>query len=106
MLQFSATIFEIIMVVCFGASWPFNIIRAYKARTTKGTSILFMSLIEFGYVCGIFCKVFTLIDKHGLSPLGYIAFAFYIINLLMVLVGIIIYFRNKKFDQERLAKNE
>ena len=25
-----ATIFEIVMVLCFGASWPFNIIRAYK----------------------------------------------------------------------------
>ena len=26
-----ATVFEIVMVLCFGASWPFNIIRAYKA---------------------------------------------------------------------------
>lgn len=23
---------EIIMIVCFGASWPFNVYRSYKAR--------------------------------------------------------------------------
>ena len=26
-------IFEIIMIVSFGASWPFNVMRSYKART-------------------------------------------------------------------------
>lgn len=46
------------MVICFGASWPFNIVRAYKARTAKGTSFLFMSLIGMGYVGGILCKIF------------------------------------------------
>ena len=48
-----ATIFEIVMVLCFGASWPFNIVRAYKARTTKGTSLQFTILIGIGYVGGI-----------------------------------------------------
>ena len=102
MFKIMSTIFDIIMVVCFGASWPFNIIRSYKARTTKGTSIQFMLLIEVGYICGILCKIFTMIDNNGLSWLGYVAFAFYIINLLMVFTGIVIYFRNKRFDQERL----
>ena len=45
-----ATIFEIVMVLCFGASWPFNIIRAYKARTAKGTSLQFTILIGIGSV--------------------------------------------------------
>ena len=29
-----AEIFEIIMIVSFGASWPMNVIKSYKARTT------------------------------------------------------------------------
>ena len=101
MLTTLSIVFDIIMVICFGASWPFNIIRSYKARTAKGTSIYFMCLIEVGYIAGIVCKILLMIENHGLSWLGYVAFSFYIINLLMVLTGIIIYFRNKKLDKLR-----
>ena len=101
MLGIFTNIFEIIMVICFGASWPFNIIRSYKARTAKGTSLLFMMLIGIGYVAGIMCKVLTIIEKGGLNWLGYVAFAFYILNLLMVSTGIAIYFRNKKIDKSK-----
>lgn len=99
-----ATICEIIMVICFGASWPFNIIKAYKARTTKGTSLLFMSLIGIGYVGGILNKVFTMClniaqGKTPLTWLQWIALAFYIINITLVSSGIVIYFRNKKLDK-------
>lgn len=99
-----ATVCEILMVICFGASWPFNIIKAYKARTTKGTSLLFMSLIGIGYVGGILNKIFTMFininaGKAPLTWLQWVAFAFYIINLALVSSGIIIYFRNKKFDK-------
>ena len=38
-------ILETIMLVCFGFSWPLNVIKAYKARTTKGTSLPFIILI-------------------------------------------------------------
>ena len=41
-------IFEILMLVSFGASWPLNVIKSYKARTTKGKSIFFLILIEVG----------------------------------------------------------
>ena len=41
-------ILEIIMVLSFGASWPFNVMKSYKARTTKGKSLLFLLLIFFG----------------------------------------------------------
>ncbi len=101
MLESLATVFEIIMVICFGASWPFNIVRAYKARTAKGTSLLFMALIAVGYVGGILCKILTWVDKGGLTWLGYVAFGFYILNLLMVSTGIAIYFRNKKLDANK-----
>lgn len=104
MLETVATICEIIMVIGFGASWPFNIVRAYKARTAKGTSILFMLLIGIGYVAGIAGKILTWIDKSGLTWLQYVAFAFYILNLVMVSTGIAIYFRNKHYDNERLTK--
>lgn len=100
MLSTFATIFEIIMVICFGASWPFNIIRAYKARTTKGTSLPFMLLIDIGYIAGMLCKILQMNIGTGLTWLGYVAFAFYIINFLMVSTGVAIYFRNKCIDKK------
>lgn len=95
-----ATICEIIMVICFGASWPFNVIRAYKARTTKGTSLPFMSLIGIGYIGGILNKLFTHFFVKPLSLLNWVAFAFYIVNITLVSAGIAIYFRNKKLDKQ------
>lgn len=105
-LKTLADICEVIMIICFGASWPFNIIKAYKARTTKGTSLLFMSLIGTGYVGGILCKVFKWISDGGLGVIGYVAFAFYFVNLGMIIIGVSIYFRNKRLDQKRLAENQ
>ena len=89
MLSTLATICEIVMVVCFGASWPFNVVKAYKARSTKGTSLLFMSLIDLGYIGGILNKIFTLIEQGGLNWLKWVAFGFYIL----------VYFRNKNIEK-------
>ena len=52
------SIFEILMLVCFGASWPFALIKTYKTKVVKGTSRLFLSLIFIGYLCGILHKIF------------------------------------------------
>lgn len=104
MFENLAIVCEITFLVCFGASWPFNIIKAYKARTTKGTSLPFMSLIAFGYVAGIFKMVFTFLANDGLKALQWVSFACYIINLAMVATGVIIYFRNKKLDAKAAAK--
>jgi len=49
-------IFETIMLVCFGLSWPINVVKAYKARTTKGTSLPFILLIITGYLAGVTAK--------------------------------------------------
>lgn len=104
-----ATIFEIVMVLCFGASWPFNIIRAYKARTAKGTSLQFTILIGIGYVGGILSKVFFALEKGAgyWKPLTILAFIFYFINLAMIITAIIIYFRNRKLDAAKaVAKTQ
>ena len=29
-------LFEILMIISFGISWPINVYKSYKARTTKG----------------------------------------------------------------------
>ena len=51
-----AELFEIIMILSFGASWPMNVMKSWKARTAKGKSLMFLLLILFGYVAGITSK--------------------------------------------------
>ncbi len=91
-----ADIFELLMIVCFGVSWPFNIIKAWKARTTKGSSVHFYFLILVGYICGIVSKIIKL--QHGIPTPGYVWF-FYILNTIVVSAGIVVWFRNLRLDR-------
>ncbi|MBQ4074238.1 MAG: hypothetical protein IJD39_03455 [Clostridia bacterium] len=86
-----AEILEAMMVVSFGLSWPLSILKSYRARSTKGKSLLFMLLIEFGYVCGIISKLVG-------NNITYV-FVFYVLNLLMVGTDIALYFRNKGIEK-------
>lgn len=86
-----AQILEAMMVVSFGLSWPLSILKSYRARSTKGKSLLFMLLIEFGYVCGIISKLVG-------NNITYV-FVFYVLNLLMVGTDIALYFRNKGIEK-------
>lgn len=93
-----AELFEIIMIVSFGASWPLNVIKSYKARTTKGKSLPFLCLIFFGYIAGIISKF---VNEAYMSSIGgkwYVLF-FYVLNLIMVGIDLILYVRNYRLDK-------
>lgn len=93
-----AEIFEIIMIVSFGASWPMNVIKSYKARTTKGKSLAFLCLIFFGYIAGIASKFVNPSYMEQFAEKWYVLF-FYFLNLIMVGMDLIMYFRNKRLDK-------
>ena len=98
-----AEILEIIMIVSFGASWPLNVIKSYKTRTTKGKSLPFLLLILFGYVAGIASK---LVNDSYMASIGtkwYVLF-FYVLNFLMVAADVILYARNYRLDKTAQAK--
>ena len=86
-----SSIFETIMLVCFGLSWPINVIKAYKARTAKATSLPFILLIFTGYIAGISSKVVS-------GQMNYV-FVVYLINFAIVLLNIVVYFRNVALDK-------
>ena len=50
-------LFEIIMILSFGASWPMNVLKSYRSRTAKGKSLGFLCLIFFGYIAGMISKL-------------------------------------------------
>lgn len=86
-------LFEALMLVCFGFSWPLNVIKAYKAKSAKGTSLAFIVLIITGYVAGITAKVIN-------HQFNYVL-AVYFLNLAIVMSNLVVYFRNVALDKKR-----
>jgi hypothetical protein len=92
------SILETVMLICFGFSWPLNVIKAYRAETAKGTSLPFILLIITGYIAGISAKI---IGGH----INYVLVV-YILNLAIVSMNIVVYFRNISLDRKRLQELE
>ena len=101
-----AEIFEILMIGSFGASWPFNVMKSWKARTTKGKSLLFLLLIFFGYIAGITSKIITFSITDDIKWIAWVAFSFYIFNLLMVGTDLVLYYRNSLLDKKAASENK
>lgn len=85
---------EIAMILSFGASWPMNVMKSYKSRTTQGKSLSFLILILFGYICGIAGKLMA-------EQVNWFVLFFYVLNAVMVTADLLLYVRNYKLDQQR-----
>ncbi|NMA85218.1 MAG: hypothetical protein GX962_15295 [Epulopiscium sp.] len=81
------SIFEVIMLLCFGAAWPFSIYKSYKSKSTAGKSLVFLVILLTGYVAGILHKAFYSYDQ---------VIYLYILNFCMVSVDTLLYIRNLK----------
>ena len=97
--NYMSELLEIIMIVSFGASWPMNVMKSYKARTAKGKSIAFLCLIFFGYIAGIISKFVNEAYMSSSAQKWYVLF-FYFLNLIMVGLDLILYFRNRNLDKK------
>ena len=83
------SIFEIIMLLCFGAAWPLSIYKSYTSRQNAGKSLGFLIVIWAGYLSGTLHKILYSFD--------YVIFL-YILNGLMVLTDIVLYLRNRRLQ--------
>lgn len=100
-----ATFLEAAMILLFGISWPFNVIKSFRARSTKGKSLLFLILIFSGYICGIVSKIILSANGEFFNSwIQYLLFCFYVFNLLMISLDLILYVRNKRLDKINEAK--
>ena len=85
---------EVAMILSFGASWPMNVLKSYKARTTQGKSLSFLILILFGYFCGIAGKLMA-------ESINWFVLFFYVLNTCMVSADLALYVRNYRLDQQK-----
>lgn len=92
-----AQLCEILMLCIFGASWPFNIAKSIRSKTAKGKSVIFEFLVVSGYCLGLLGKIWTY------AHTGVLAYStgFYVADIAMVSVDIVLYFRNTKLDRLR-----
>ncbi len=98
-------ILEVVMIVSFGFSWPVNVIKSYKAKTTTGKSLAFLCIVLFGYIAGITSKLINETYMASLSTKWYILF-FYILNFIMVGIDLCVYIRNYKIDRRNKSSKQ
>ena len=88
-----AQVFETIMLLCFGASWPFNIAKSLRSRTAKGKSVYFEICIIVGYLCGVAGKIVS-------GNITYVL-AVYLLDICMVSIDLALTMRNRRLDRQR-----
>lgn len=91
-----ANILEAAMLICFGLSWPINIVKSVKTKSTKGKSIAFLFMISFGYIAGIGAKIIR-------GEINWV-FVLYILNIVLVLADAVLYFINKNRENKQIAE--
>ena len=79
------------MLICFGASWPLDIYKSLKSRSTAGKSIMFLLILNAGYIFGIINKILYNRD---------IVLVLYIINFIMISIDICLFFRNRRIESK------
>lgn len=82
------SVFELVMLLCFGAAWPFSIHKSLTSHSVKGKSLAFLLIVWSGYLAGVLHKILYNPD---------IVIIFYIINLTMVSVDIVLFVSNRRF---------
>lgn len=89
------SIFEALMMLGFGVAWPFNILRSIRSKTAAGKSFAFAFTLEFAYICGVIHKILYSFD---------IVFWLYLLDAVLVLIDIILMFRNQRLDKFRALR--
>lgn len=88
-----AQICEVLMLILFGLSWPFNIAKSWRSHTARGKSVLFEIVIILGYLCGIAGKFLG-------DNVTYVV-AFYVVDIAMVSTDLALTLRNLRLDKQR-----
>jgi len=91
-------IFESIMLLCFGMSWPISVYKSIRSRSTKGKSAVFIIVIILGYISGIAGKIVN-------NQLSYVL-VLYCLNLAVVSVDLGLYFVNLKREKSLIGQQE
>lgn len=83
------SVFEIVMLICFGAAWPFALVKSWRSRQNGGKSLGFLLIVAVGYASGVIHKIL-----HSRDPVIFL----YALNFAMVSADIALFFRNRRLN--------
>jgi len=75
------------MLLCFGVSWPIDILKTLRTRVTAGKSLGFMAMVFLGYCLGMAAKFMS--ARQSARPLEPV-FIMYALNAFFVAVDIVL----------------
>ncbi len=84
------SIYEVIMLLCFGAAWPVSLYKSWKSRTNAGKSLWFLLIVLIGYLAGCLHKL-----TYDLDPV----LALYALNGLLVGADVLLFWRNARLQR-------
>ena len=90
------SVFEIVMLVCFGAAWPVSIWKSLKTREVAGKSLPFLIIILVGYAAGILHKLLYHYD---------LVIFLYALNAVMVGIDVALYLRNRYYHARQSLRS-
>ena len=98
-------IFESIMLICFGFAWPISIYKSFVSKKTAGKSLLFLIVLQTGYVAGILYKLTEFLDDIKINPdtTMNINLYLYILNLVLITVDEGLFLRNRRLEAAELG---
>ncbi len=86
------SVYEAIMLICFGASWPFALYKTFKTKSTKGKSAKFLILVIIGYLAGVIHKILYSYD---------FVIWLYVLNMIMVSSDLVMYIIYRNLPQNK-----
>ena len=78
------SVFEALMLICFGLSWPISVVKTLRTKSVSGKSPLFIGVIILGYIFGLTHKLLYSIDW---------VIYLYVFNLVVCSIDFILYYR-------------
>ena len=93
-------IFESIMLICFGFAWPLSIYKSFVSKKTAGKSLLFLIVLQIGYVAGILFKLSEYQANVKINPNVTVSINLYlyILNFVMITIDELLFLRNRKLE--------
>lgn len=88
------SVLEAGMMVCFGASWPFQVWKTYKTKEVKGKSIQFLWLVEIGYILGMLHHILYAPDN---------VIYLYLLNFILVGTDMTLYYKYKNLPYNKTS---
>jgi hypothetical protein len=99
-------IFESIMLICFGFAWPISIYKSLVSKKTAGKSLLFLIVLQIGYIAGILYKLTEFLGDVKINPDTTINLNLYlyILNFILITIDECLYLRNRKLETDKIEK--